>query len=299
MARAQALAPNAALLWLGAKATTIVGLNALGELGAVSIPIGAMRLNDAAGVSNLSSRLRATLKTPPASLRLDGETAALPTLLSIARQLLPNCEITSAASDERPLAVRVASAAAERVAAHHRATWNFAPRRPLLSPELVKSGLLRSLGAPLAIFCLFLIVATVSDTRAIRAEAESQRAEISEIFKRNFPRSRDGGDPLRMMTNIVDRAGKKRPAGSAGKVIEGMAAFHDSITNASGINVAELRTADGNWTMRGEAPDFGGVERIKSALESVEKFSDVRVQRAEQTPDKSAIRFSLTWEEKR
>lgn len=299
MAEAQNLTPDVAFLWLSEKNTTVVNVNSLGQLVAVSIPIGAMRLDNAAGVANLQARLWAILKSPPSRVRLDGETQQLLVLADIVKRLAPQAsiELPSSNNNDAPLPVRVASTAARLSNTRHRAAWNFAPRQPLLSPELIKSGLLKSLGVPLAAVCLLLIVATVSGTRAIHAQADAYTEEISAIFKRNFPRSRDGGDPLRMMRNIVERASKKKPDTQAGKVIEGIAAFHDSITDATGIHLAELRTADGNWSARGEAPDFGGVERIKSAIERAGKFSDVRVQRAEQTPDKAAIRFSLTWEE--
>ena len=297
MSESMASDPNQVAVWVTSQTTTLVRRHAFGPLTAVSVPIGAARLADAGARANLAARLRGLLPEAPATLYIDGEAEGVKALADIVRTICPNALIETAAETADNYATRVAVAAADRAVQRKRPQWNLAPRRPLLSPELVKSGLLPAIGAPLAIAIFFTIVATVSGTRKLHVEADANRSEMTAIFERNFPRTRIV-DPLRQMQAVVDRAGNKAAAGAAGKVIDGLADFHDRITDASNIALAELRTSTGNWTLRGDAPDYGGVERIKSAIESSPTFTDVRVQRAEQTVDKSAIRFSLAWSEK-
>ncbi|RMF11673.1 MAG: hypothetical protein D6761_13895 [Candidatus Dadabacteria bacterium] len=259
---------------------------------AATVPLGAGHLQDSAARANLAVRIVAMLPDDARHVALIGDASSLESLtpLLTARGIEVDPRVQA---DARHW---LATFAARDLVGRRRPVWNLAPRRPLISPEIVQSGILQQVAAPFAALLVMIAVTVITGNHALLAEAGAARAEINEIYRRNFPDSRIV-DPLRQMQAVVERAGTARTESEHMPVLQSLVTLHKSLPDDVQFQIDELRSGDGTWLLRGLADDYGTVDRIKAAAESVAAFRNVRVQRAEQTLDKAHVRFTLSWEE--
>lgn len=282
-------------LWLEANRATVVR-SVDGALIASSISLGASALAGAGSIVTLRARLAAMVDTPEEVWVIDGPGAQDPRLPGLFEAMLPPVRWQIAAADPQALAepdAEGARRAALAVRDRRRPVWNLAPRRSLFAAAFRTDPRMRQLLFPVALILLLTVLVLDLGRRTVLAEARALRNEVGAIYQRTFPGSRMI-DPVRQMRGILERAGTVDDGGSDVRYIDRLAAISAAVTSTT-ITIGELRTAGNDWTVRGEAPDFATVDRLKSAVASQSWAKDVRVQRAEQTVDGTAIRFQLQW----
>ncbi len=287
-----------ALVWATPTATTVVAPGA-GQDFVFTVPIGTAHLTEHQGVINLVNRIRSGLQSDVTTWHVDGWHSDALSPESIA-DLLPDgvSVIQHSSPDQQPPPERLALMAAQAAAGQGRGYWNLAPRGALISGGILSNAKVRKAALPTAIAAILLIVVVQSGTGRLEAQTAATRNEVKKVFLRNFPDSR-AVDPIRQMRSVVDRAGGASSAGAdLGSVIDNLKSFHSAVSSDSTIDVDEIRASKGVWTVKGEAGDFAAVDELKKSLEGLPWTDEVRVQRAEQTVDKSAIRYSVTWKEK-
>ncbi len=285
-------------LWIEEERATVVRA-AGGALMAGTITPGSLALDQAAGAVTLRSRLAAMVDEPEETWIIDGPQAQDPRLPAFFEAMVPPVRWQIAAADPATLDEAGAEAARRAaLAARNRRTpvWNLAPRRRLLSSSVLQSPSIRPLLLPAAIVAIMLLVVADLGRRTVIAEARALRNETSAIYERTFPGSRMI-DPVRQMRAIVQRAGDADATdkGSA-RFIDHLGDLSNAVTSPA-LAMSELRMNGRDWTLRGDAPDFAAVDALKTAIASVAWARDVRVQRAEQTVDRMAIRFQLQWQD--
>lgn len=286
-----------AFVWLATHTTTVLSRRDAVITGLTTIPIGRSHLGDNHAVADLRTRMVAALDEPTSVWLVDGwgrgdaEVAALMDGLDDGAPWYWVDEAPGAPADpaER-VAWRAALAARERA----RPLWNLAPPRSLPLVAALRHPLVRNLAPATAVLLLATVLAVSSGTAALEARAKAARAELSAIYERNFPGSRIV-DPLRQMRSVVDRASGSKTSAATAPLIARIAEFHSAVSAATKIDLSELRSASGEWALKGEAPDFATVDELKRTLEQLPWARDVRVQRAEQTIDKAAIRFQIAF----
>lgn len=286
-------------LWLEDGRATVVRADG-GAILAGTITPGAAALDQASGAVTLRQRLAAMVDEPEETWIIDGPGAQDPRLPAFLEAMLPPVRWQIAAAD--PAALPEADAESARraaVAARARRSpaWNLAPRRRLLSSRVLQSPAVRSLIIPAALAAMLLLVVVDMGRRTVVAEARALRDETNAIYQRTFPGSRLI-DPVRQMRAIVQRAGDQASADAAsGRFIDHLADLSSAVTGPT-MAMSELRMSGRDWTLRGDAPDFAAVDALKTTIAGMPWARDVRVQRAEQTVDRTAIRFQLQWQDK-
>ena len=285
-------------LWIEADRATVVRA-AAGAVMAGTITPGSRALDQSAGGVTLRSRLAAMVDEPEETWIVDGPQAQDSRLPAFLEAMLPPVRWQIAAADPAALDEPDAEAARRAaLAARNRRTpiWNLAPRRSLLSSKVLQSPAVRRLILPASIAAILLLVVVDLGRRTVVAEARSLRNETTAIYERTFPGSRMI-DPVRQMRAIVQRAGDAEAADAAsGRFIDHLEDLSRAVTSPA-LAMSELRMNGRDWTLRGDAPDFAAVDALKTAIAGVAWARDVRVQRAEQTVDRSAIRFQLQWQD--
>lgn len=284
-------------IWIGPRRITATVFDDRGFSYAFSIPFGIEQLRDEGAASTLRNRLLAGLHEPVTRWRIDGAFESRDEVESVFAPLEEDIELEVVDRTGEPNTARgrIALAAARAAASRGRPIWNLAPRPSLISAEIFKDRLVWSLAAPALAAVLFLALSFNAGTGAIEAQAAAYRSNLAEIYSRNFPDSRVV-DPVRQMRSVLERyGGRSDEGGTQAPVIERLRSFHEQITAGTELTISEFRVSGREWIAKGEASDFATVDRLKSALDELDWPSGVRVQRAEQTVDRSAIRFQITW----
>lgn len=297
-------APDEALLWCEPDRTTRIARTGT-RWTATSIPIGGRNPADhPARMATLRARLLALggrddphSQAPAEVWQLAGDPDAIAGVQAALSETEGPFELRIESVDETTTDLALVAARTAAFAALERARprWNLAPRRTLLASGLWRSGPVRALGPAVAASLLFGTCAVQSGTRAVEAEAAGLRGEVTQIYRRTFPQGRMI-DPARQMRAVVERAGPADAgAGGPGAAFLDRLAVVGSAVTEPALIISEIRTAGRDWTLRGDAPDFASVDALKNGIAALDWAANVRVQRAEQTVDRSAIRFQISF----